>query len=160
MTVKVNKETVSVKENEMFILTVERCISAKTRPVGETLPEDWYVLAALAVPFEPTVGLEILMVKVNKIIKLTRVVWAADTAIFWAEVEEFLHPEPDAPTVASKLVDEDVWTVACTASDVVETRQRLATEVIEKLKSSIISGHLSPNLVRQLTMKRERRSHS
>lgn len=111
----------------MYIVTIEKRIGRVT--------DKQFVMTALAIPFEPRVGLAIEL-PLGVTVTLEDVVWSSSTCIFRATTERF--PTNDAEGITNALVKEKKWMIAVKQADLVEARKRLAEEVIRKLKSTIL----------------------
>ena len=124
----------------MYVLILEKRISAKIEDRGKS-PPDWYVLLAVALPFEPSVGFEI-QLKGKRTTKLTRVVYNPDDMTFWAKVPSVHHPRPDAQSVAQNLVDVAGWDIAVDATALEDAMKVLHKKAMAKLQQALIQAQL------------------
>jgi len=122
----------------MYVLVVEKRISAQIKDRGRSAP-DWYVLLAIALPFEPSVGFEI-QLKGKSTTKLTRVIYNPNNGTFWARVPPILHPKPDAQKVAQNLVDVVGWDIAMEESTLAAATVTLRNKAVEKLQSMLMKA--------------------
>ena len=120
----------------MFVLIIERRISCEVKGVGvKTDEQDWYVLLAVALPFEPSVGFEIqLKDGEENVIRLTRVIYDPKDGTFWSKTTPVLHPKPNAQTVAQNLVNDIGWDIAMEESTLEEATKTLHNKAIKDLQ--------------------------
>ena len=117
----------------MFVLIVEKRISAQIKDRGRSAP-DWYVLLAVALPFKPSVGFEIQLKGATNVLKLTRVIYDPSNGTFRAQTTPVLHPKPNAQTVAQNLVNDVGWDIAMEESTLEEATKTLRNKAIKDLQ--------------------------
>jgi len=123
----------------MYVMIVEKRISAQIKDRGRSAP-DWYILLAVAIPFAPPVGFEMQLKEEWAIIKLTKVVYNPNNATFLAQTAPILHPKPDAPTVAQNLVNTVGWDIAVEEETLKKAIVTLRKKAVRELQDMLMKA--------------------
>lgn len=119
----------------MFVVIIQQRVSAKVAKFDK--PEvDWYAIVAVALPFAPIEGTK-LQTKSTGVLKLSEVIYNPGDATFSASLKPILHPQPDAKTVAEKLVESGNWDAAVEESTLEEAKATLCGKALRKLQKVI-----------------------